>query len=102
MIADLLAREQIPYRYECPLYLEGLGTIYPDFTVLNTRLRKELYWEHFGMMDDPEYAEKAIKKLDGYEQNGIFQGENLIVTYETKQTPLNQKMIIRMIENYLI
>ena len=30
LIADLLNRMDIPYRYECPLYLHGFGTIYPD------------------------------------------------------------------------
>lgn len=59
IIADLLNREGIPYRYECPIYLKGLGLRYPDFTTLNIRKRKEIYWEHFGRMDDPLYAENA-------------------------------------------
>ena len=101
IIADLLNRESIPYRYEYPVHLDGVGRIYPDFTVLNVRLRKEIYWEHLGMMDNPEYAEKAVQKIASYVQNGIFPGENLILTYETAQNPISSKMIMTMIERYL-
>lgn len=68
IIADLLNKEGIPYRYEYPIQLNGVGWIYPDFTVLNVRLRKEYYWEHLGMMDDYSYAEKALQKISSYEQ----------------------------------
>jgi len=54
IIADSLMRAGVPYRYEFPIILNGYGKIYPDFTVLNVGLRKELYWEHLGMMDDSE------------------------------------------------
>lgn len=101
IIADLLAREGVPYRYEYPLHLKGFGQIYPDFMVLNVAKRKEFYWEHLGMMDDPTYAEKAIQKITMYEQNGIYPGEQLILTHETRKNPLSQKMVRRMIEHYL-
>ncbi|MBQ8233753.1 MAG: hypothetical protein IJZ34_17805 [Lachnospiraceae bacterium] len=101
IIADLLMKEAIPYRYEYPIQLKGMGAIYPDFTVLNVKKRKEMHWEHFGMMDDPSYVEKALQKIALYEQNGIFPGENLILTYETKKNPMNQKMIMLMIQHYL-
>ena len=101
MLADLLYREDVPYRYEYPLHLGGYGIIYPDFTVLNVKLRKEFYWEHFGMMDDPYYAEKAIQKIRTYEQNGYFAGRNLLLTFETRKSPINQKQIKSMIQYYL-
>ena len=102
IIADSLMRAEIPYHYECPLMLKGYGKVYPDFTILNVKQRKELYWEHFGMMDDSDYVEHALQKIALYEQNGIFPGENLILTYETKQNPINQKIISLMIERYLL
>lgn len=102
IIAELLEKEGIPYRYEYPIYLRGIGKIYPDFTVLHIRKRKELYWEHLGMMDKPDYAEKAINKIQMYEQNGIFPGEKLLITYETGKTPFNQKVIMKMIHKYLL
>ena len=101
IIADLLVREGIPYKYECPLYLDGWGQVYPDFTVLNVWERKVLFWEHLGMMDDPVYAEHAVAKIDCYEQNGIFLGKNLILTFETQKRPLNQKQIMRLVQQYL-
>lgn len=101
IIADLLARYSIPYRYESPLHLNGFGRVHPDFTVLNVKLRKELYWEHLGMMDDPAYAEKALQKISAYEQNGIYMGENLILTYETRQNPINQRLVLQKIQHYL-
>lgn len=101
IIADLLEREGIPYRYEYPITLAGYGRVYPDFTVLHTRLRKQLYWEHLGMMDEPSYVENALQKIATYELNGIFPGEDLILTYETRQNPINPKLVQLMIQHYL-
>ncbi|MBQ9122586.1 MAG: hypothetical protein IJY10_03730 [Lachnospiraceae bacterium] len=101
IIADTLHRAGIPYRYECPLHLSGYGEVYPDFTALNIGKRKEVYWEHLGMMDDPMYMEKALRKIDTYERNGIVQGKNLIVTWETKKLPFNLSTVKRKIEEYL-
>lgn len=101
IIADILNREGIPYRYEYPIQLKGRGRVYPDFTVLNVRKRKEIYWEHLGMMDDTNYVESALQKIALYEQNGIFPGDNLILTYETRKNPINQKIVKLMIQHYL-
>jgi len=101
IIADLLNKEAVPYRYEYPIYLKGIGQVYPDFTVLNLKKRKEIYWEHLGMMDDIFYAEKALQKIALYEQNGIFPGENLIITHETRKNPLNQRVVMSLIQHYL-
>ena len=54
------------------------------------------------MMDDPVYVEAAIKKIVTYEQNGIFPGEKLICTYETRKNPINQKVVKSLIEHYLL
>lgn len=102
IIANMLEKEGVSYRYEAPLYLDGTGTVYPDFTVLNLRLRKELYWEHLGMMDDAEYAEKAIRKIAAYCQNGFFPGDSLILTFETKMVPLNIQQIRSFISKYCL
>ena len=101
IIADMLEKEKIPYRYECPVFLKGYGNVYPDFTVLNIKKRKEFYWEHMGMMDDPVYAEKAMKKIRTYEQNGYYAGLDLILTFESKNLPISQKQIANIIERLL-
>ncbi len=101
IIADMLNREGIPYRYECPVNLKGYGMVYPDFTVLNVKCRREIHWEHLGMMDDPAYVERALQKIATYEKNGIYPGNGLILTYESKNMPINQKQILRIIKQYL-
>ena len=100
IIADKLNKKGVPYVYEQPLLFNGYCYIVPDFKVLNRKTRKEIYWEHLGMMDDADYVEKAIKKIELYEKNGIFQGDKLIVTYETKEHPLNVKHVDKMIGQY--
>ena len=100
-IADSLNRFGIPYRYEYPLRLKNGMNIYPDFYCLNVRTRQELYWEHFGMMDNPEYAKNAVQKLQQYNSIQIIPGKNLIITMETSTSPLNVKYIEQQIKSYL-
>ncbi|MGN0402362.1 MAG: hypothetical protein ACI4HQ_08905 [Acetatifactor sp.] len=102
ILADYFYRKDIPYKYERPLYLKGYGIVYPDFTFLSKRTRKEIYWEHEGRMDDSEYAKNAIKKIKTYEDNGIYFGESLILTFETETTILNTKDIEKKVTRYLI
>lgn len=102
LIANALNRNNIPYRYEYPLYLSGYNTVYPDFTVLNVKKRKEYYWEHLGMMDEPSYVEKALNKLRMYERNNIYPGDNLILTHETAANPIDSRSIEQMIQHYLL
>ncbi len=102
IIAEFLYKEGIPYRYEQTVYLRGYGEVHPDFTALNVRLRKEYFWEHLGRLDDPEYLEDNIGKINAYIRNGYIPGKNLIVTYETKQMPLNSWLVEAMIREYLL
>ena len=60
--------------------------------------KKELYWEHFGMMDDIEYRNNAFIKIQRYEQNGFYQHSSLIWTFETISLPLSTRVIRKMIE----
>ena len=100
IIANMLKKNHIPYRYECPLCPDGKTTIYPDFTILNVRTRKELYLEHLGMLDDTSYRKDAMKRINFYEKYGIFVGEKLILSFETSSEPLNQKNIQNKIDHY--
>lgn len=102
ILADYFYRHGIEYKYECPIYLKGMGTVYPDFTVLSPKTRGEIYWEHNGKMDDPGYARKAIRKINAYENNGIYSGERLILTFETEKTILNTGEIERLVQRYLV
>jgi len=90
----------VPYRYEEPLYLESYGIVHPDFTVLNVRTRKEIYWEHLGKMDDMEYAKDALERILIYEKNGIFPGDKLVISHETMENPINSRLIDAIIFKY--
>jgi len=102
IMADYFFHNNIEYKYECPLYLKGMGIVYPDFTFLSIKSGKEIYWEHHGRMDDPMYAKNAIRKIQAYENNHIFPGERLILTYETEQSVLSTGKIEQMVRRYLI
>lgn len=102
IMADHFHRNNIEYKYEKPLFLKGMGTVYPDFTIFSMKLGKEIYWEHNGKMDDPGYSRKAIRKIETYENNKIYLGESLIVTFETSEKILSTKEIDRVIERYII
>lgn len=101
IIADALHRAGIPYRYECPLKLEG-QIIHPDFTILRKYDKKEFYLEHLGMMDDTEYRNNALSRIIFYENNNIFPGDRLIITAETIKRPLNTSDVNRVIRHYLL
>jgi len=99
---DLMLNQYgIPYKYECALKL-GKSLFYPDFTLFNPIAEKETYWEHFGMMDNPEYMESASKKISKYIANDIIPGVNLITTFETSTMPLTSAMVKLKIEEYLL
>ncbi len=102
ILADTFYDLGIEYKYECPLNLKGYGLVYPDFTILRKRDSKQIYWEHDGRMDDSDYAEKAIRKINSYIANGIFPGEHLIISYESSGVVINDKIIKMMITKYLI
>ena len=54
------------------------------------------------MLDDAEYAEKAIKRIQSMEASGILSGKNLLITAETKQNPISIKSVNILIQEYLI
>lgn len=83
-----------------PVELRDWGnkvTIRPDFTVMNIRTGEVYLYEHFGMMDDIDYVDKNVKKLELYEKNGYLLGNNLVITHETSESPLN----IGIVESYI-
>ncbi|MCR5665971.1 MAG: hypothetical protein K6G01_04015 [Eubacterium sp.] len=101
ILADYFYRNDILYKYEKPLNLAGYGVVYPDFTFFSKKYRKELYWEHEGMMDKADYVQNAIKKINNYQKNGIYPGERLILTFETSQETLDSKVVKKLVDKYL-
>lgn len=107
IIAERLRAAGVPYQYEtilqmCDEYFFDNYIWKPDFKVLNVKNGKSWYWEHFGMMDDPDYCAASLFKFESYAKFGIFPGKNLIFTAETRQHPLNIEYVDRVIEEYLL
>lgn len=107
IIADTLNNLGVPYRYEYPHELLAEKKthrvkVFSDFTCLNIRTRKEIVWEHFGIMDNPDYAQNAVSKIELYENSGYFPGDNLIFTMERLDKPLNSGIVRQLVKKYLI
>ena len=96
LIANMLNKNGIPYKYEKPLMLNDF-LVYPDFTILDVCGRREIFLEHLGKMDDVEYLENAIKKIIRYSQAGYHLGKQLFLTMETHSLPLNLPAAEQMI-----
>ena len=102
IIANLLSKLGIPYRYEAPLALKRFGTVYPDFTILNMRTRKTIYYEHFGMMDDVDYCNKALMKIQHYVENGFYPGESFFFTFETGSVSISLRLLENQFRHYFM
>ena len=105
MIADNLYMKGIPYRYEWERYFDS-GNYYPgcflapDFTIRHPKTGELIIWEHFGLMDNPEYAAQAAEKIRRYTDAGFIAGKNLIVTFETGNRALDSATIAEIIERF--
>lgn len=102
IIANALKSHNIPYRYEFPVYEDGVLIAASDFNCLNVRTRKDYYWEHLGMMGDAGYVNNNIRKIEKYALAKDFDESRLILTFETDKHPLNTKIIEAKIRRYLL
>lgn len=114
ILADMFYDYQIPYQYEPCLeihtdnarHAENYGSnyykkFYPDFAILNVKNGKTVYWEHLGLVDDDSYATKNFSKIIEYEKHGLILGDNLIITMETKEKPLDVRLVKIKIKGFL-
>lgn len=85
---DALFEANAIFRYESILVLKSGKVVYPDFIVLHPKERRLMIIEHFGRMDDPDYAMKSMRKLKEYTESGFIPGRDLFFTMETREKPL--------------
>ena len=71
IIADRLAAAGVDYEYEVPLVAPDGTTRWPDFTIEDADSGRTLYWEHCGMLGDPQYRRRWERKLVWYREQGI-------------------------------
>lgn len=101
LIDMTLSANKIPFRHECALQL-GDDVIYPDFTIRHPKTGEYFFYEHFGMADDPKYSHKIGERIQRYISNGIIPGINLIISFETKNHPLDPLWIEETIHKYFL
>lgn len=78
----LLQEREFRIYYERPLPGAGCEK-FPDFTILDMKTNNIFHWEHFGMLNQPQYDEYMLEKLAWYSRLGyksINEGGRLIVT----------------------
>ena len=105
IIASMLENAGVPYRYEEIVPLDGRVGVFmhPDFTVLNKRTRQVYYWEHCGIMGERDYMENTfMPKMREYYNFEFFPGDKILLTFETKDHPLDTVDVKRLIDKYLI
>ena len=107
-IADRLHSNSVDYLYEQPLTLGGI-TRYPDFTIEDAESGRKYYWEHCGMLIDPQYRQRWERKLAWYCEHGILRYEDgggpngtLIVTHDTEQGGISSKEIDDLIKDVIV
>lgn len=100
-IAYSLDKHHVPYKYESRLPI-SFPVIYPDFTILHPETHQLLIWEHFGLIDDPDYLQSAANKMRIYIQHGYIPNRNLFMTFESSDYPLDINSVDWLIENLIL
>lgn len=105
IIYELLLKNGLEPVYEYELEIDG-QTKRPDFYIVDDDSGVEYYWEHLGMLNDIDYAQKWKLKLDWYKSKNIIPfteggGENgtLIITKDDPKGGISAKEIADLIEN---
>ena len=56
----------------------------------------------YNNMSDAQHFSKAIEKIGLYERNGIYLGEDIIVTFESENNNFNAKDLNNIINHFLV
>ena len=102
LLADFFDEWEIPYRYGAPLFLKDGNILRPSFTLLNTRTRREIYWDHLIFTENPESREDGLRRIEVYTANHLWPGIHLIVTSAERSRPLPISMVRAYVQELLI
>lgn len=92
--------DYLALRYEEVIHI-GEKTLIPDFVIM-TRSGKKYYWEHAGLISNPNYLKRHMEKLELYASAGITMWNNLIVTYDDEDGNLDAGIIESIIKTLLV
>ena len=105
---ELLAQGIDRYEYEAPLVLSNGETRYPDFTIVDDDTGECYYWEHLGLLHNPDYAKRWERKLALYRDAEILPHEEgggragtLIVTKDEPNGSVDSSIIANLITELL-
>lgn len=100
LIGSQLDQYKIPYRYEALAHPDL--PYRPDFMIRRPKDGKVFFWEHLGLVNDRDYMTASRRKLEAYEDVGIVPWDNLIITYDQADGGINEKLIVAMIQGWLL
>jgi hypothetical protein len=102
IIYNELDNSKVPFKYEKLLVLQDGKPYSPDFTIYNNDGTVKKYWEHFGMLSNPEYLKKQKIKLANYAENGISEENgNLIITKDEPNGSIDSFKIADIVKTLL-
>ena len=97
IVANALFDAGIDYGYEDDLPLKNGVVAHPDFTIYKAG-NPVYYWEHLGMLQKEDYRQKWDIKRKSYEENGIIEGKNLIISKDGLDGSIDSQEIDRLIK----
>ncbi len=101
MIAEMLYRYGIPFRYEPVIRVNDKLVLNPDFMILCPD-GTLIIWEHEGLVSSASYIEWQRKKAEYYAMLGFVPWKNYIVTYDTEDGDLDLRIIDSEIRNKIL
>ena len=106
---ELLAQGVDRYDYEAELRLPSGQTRYPDFTIIDDDTGERYYWEHLGLLHDPDYAIRWERKLAAYRaadllphEEGGGEAGTLIITRDDDVGGIDAKQIADLVSTVLL
>ena len=100
IIANTLYPKLLQYRYE-ELTKVGKYIFAPDFKIAVPRQNKIKILEHFGMMNNSEYREKALWKINVYLEEGYKPYDDVLFTFDDADGGIDTQILDTLINSFL-
>lgn len=81
VIYEYLKSHGVPFVYELPVQLDDHWR-YPDFTLLRQSDSRIFLWEHLGLMKDPTYYQRNIRKISEYMAEDYLPFRDMIFSFD--------------------